>query len=200
MCLPVAAMAAAAGAAGTASTALTVGSSIFGALSAYQAAQSQRANLRAQAAAADYNASVSDAQAQREAERGVREQERIGRQVADVRGRQRAALAANGLDVNSGTPAALQDQTDYYGMQDMLTAGQNATESAAALRGQAGMQRMQAGNARSQAGAVSPWLSAGTSLLGGAAKVAERWATYNPDPVPTVDDSYARKYARGMGR
>lgn len=201
MCIPaIPALAAAAGTAGTVSTALTIGGTLFSALGAYQSARAQQQALSAQAAANDYNAAQADAQARREADRGVREAERIGLQVANTRATQRAALASNGLDVNSGTPLALQDQTDYYGMQDMLTTTQNAQDSEAALRGQGSMLRTQAGNNRAQAGAISPWLSAGTSLLGGGAKVAEKWQAYGSSASPTVDNSYERKYARGMGR
>lgn len=52
-------------------------------------------------------------------------------------GSQRAALAANGIDVNSGSAAQLQDDTAMLGEMDALTISNNAAREAYGYRIQA---------------------------------------------------------------
>lgn len=156
----------------------SIASGVIGAASAYQGAQAQRASYNAQAQAAEVNARTADQQAVRAQERGDREAERIGAQVADTRGKQRAALAAGGLDLTFGTAKALQDTNDYYGMQDIATVNQNATEESYSFRQDAANKRADAGFSRSSASSVNPWLATGSSLLSSAGKTADRWYTY----------------------
>jgi hypothetical protein len=159
----------------SASTIFTAASTAVGAFGAYQGAQAQRAQYSAQASQADAAARNADDQARRAQERGDAELRKQGVAQSDLRGKQRAALAANGLDLGFGSTAATLDQTDYYGLQDRETITQNADDEDYGFRQDAANKRSNASFARSSAKATNPWLAAGTSLLSGGAKVAEKW-------------------------
>jgi hypothetical protein len=159
-----AAGASAAGAMSTASMVASVGSAMLTAYGAYQ----QSKSLKNQAKYEGQMADIERAQADRAA---TRDAEHTGTQLADVRGRQKAALGASGVDLNSGSAAALQQQTDYYGMSDMMAGNENALNQDYAYRGRGK-------NARETAASINPWVSAGGSLLTNAGKVSEKWYAY----------------------
>lgn len=78
-------------------------------------------------------------------------------------GTQRAGFAANGVDVNSGSAADIQDDTAALGELDALTIRNNAAREAWGYRTQAQQGRLAAANARSsgQAGMFGSLLTAG---------------------------------------
>lgn len=121
--------------------------------------------------AANYNAKVAEMQAADARDRGVYEQEALGRKIGQMRGQQRANMAANGLDLTDGTPAALLDQTDYYGLEDQRTLANNINREAAGYGTRANL-------ARAQADGYDPAMSASASLLTNAGTVADRWYKY----------------------
>lgn len=61
----------------------------------------------------------------------------VRRDAAAVRGAQRVAAAGQGVDVNSGTVAALQDETDAVGELDAQTVKNNAWREAWGLKAKA---------------------------------------------------------------
>jgi hypothetical protein len=148
------------------------------AMSAYQGAKSQQAAATAQAQANAANAATADQQARDAAARGDLEQQRLGRKVADVRGRQRAALAANGLDLSFGSPADVQAETDYYGMQDQMTVGENTSREDYFYRDTASNARRAGGYASATASSYNPLGSAAGSLLTSGGQIAEKWYRY----------------------
>lgn len=77
-------------------------------------------------------------------------------------GTQRSAQAANGIDVNSGSAAQLQDDTAMIGELDALTIMNNAAREAYGYRVQAGQDLANAGQARTNASS-----KATGSILGG---------------------------------
>lgn len=78
-------------------------------------------------------------------------------------GTQRSAQAANGIDVNSGSSAQLQDDTALLGELDALTIQNNAAREAYGLRVQANQDMANAKQVKKNAGS-----SAMGSILGGA--------------------------------
>lgn len=126
---------------------------------------------RAQQAAARYNQQVAAIEAQDALDRGDREQQRVGIKEAQMRGEQRVRMAANGLDLSYGTPEALLEQTDYYGLEDQRTVANNARREAAGF----GQRSVLAGL---QADSANPWGNAAGSLLVGASSVADKWMRY----------------------
>lgn len=93
------------------------------------------------------------------------------RNLAQLLGRQRVAIAAQGVDVSSGTAAALRTQTERFGAEDMKMIRENAMREAYALKrgrfNQAAQLRQQGMN--SLAGAFQTTLSMG----------ARAWEVYN---------------------
>lgn len=172
--------AAAAGAAGTTTAATTAGglstlqtgSMIASAAGAGLSAYGQYKQAEAAGEAARYNQKVADIQAQDALNRGDLEQQAMGRKVASLRGQQRANMAANGLDLSSGTPEAILEQTDYYGLEDQRTIANNARREAASYQNRGNLYAMQADSS-------NPWAASGGSLLTGAGQVADKWYRYN---------------------
>lgn len=175
MCIPAFAAIGSALSSASASTVLAAASTAVSAVGAYQGAQAQKAQFAQSAAQATSAARLADDKARRAQERGDLESRKQGAAQADLRGKQTAALAANGLDLGFGSAAATLDQTDYYGLQDRETLTQNADDEDYGFRQEAANMRSNAASARSASKSVSPWLAAGGSLLSGAAKVADKW-------------------------
>ena len=94
----------------------------------------------------------------------------VRRQAAQLKGAQRAAMAANGLDLNEGTAAELQDQTDFFGATDAATTRTNARKQAWQYRQQGNAYGAQANSAMPNA-----YMEAGGTILSGASKVASSW-------------------------
>jgi hypothetical protein len=133
----------------------------LGAYGQYQQAQAAKETAR-------HNQRLADMQADDARDRGVLESEKMGRKVGSFRGQQRAALAANGLDLTSGTPASLLEQTDYYGLEDQRTVASNTAREVAGYKNRAKAYGMQADN-------IHPKFQAFTTLLGGGSDVASKW-------------------------
>ena len=74
----------------------------------------------------DFNAEVSDWQGDLAIKRGAEEASEVRKAGNQTRGSQRAAAAAQGLDVDSGTMADLQAETERMTQDDMQTATNNA--------------------------------------------------------------------------
>lgn len=135
------------------------------------AAQGAHAAASAQKAAAEYNAKVATIQAQSALDRGDLEAQRVGMKVASIRGQQQATLAANGVDLDSGSPAALIEQTDYFGLQDQATVVNNSRNEAAGYSQRAQM-------AQAQADSINPAMAGASSLLTSGGQLADRWFKY----------------------
>ncbi|QGP79999.1 virion core protein, T7 gp14 family [Sphingobium sp. CAP-1] len=83
-------------------------------------AQAKGAARQAEANAREASASAADA-----LERGNQDQVRHYREVSARMGAQRAAMAANGLDVSFGSAADLVGDTALYGQEDASTIAEN---------------------------------------------------------------------------
>lgn len=166
--------------------ALQVASAVVGALGAYQGAQAQKAQANYQAKVAANNAQVAEWQAQAAEDKGVADAITVGRKASDLRGRQAAAMASNGLSLSDGSPAGILEQTDYFGLEDQRTAAQNAKDEAWGLRQRGANFTAEAAMQRAKAGSISPFMAAGTSLLGSAATVADKWSARNPGKPVTA--------------
>ena len=100
--------------------------------------------------------------------------------TAALMGKQKAAMAANGFDVNSGTNLDITGATAALGEQDALTIRNNAARTASGyvqqgqdFGTQAGMLDMQRRNA-----ATAGTIGGAASLLGGASAFADKWTNY----------------------
>lgn len=101
--------------------------------------------------------------------------------TAQLAGRQRAALAASGIDPNSGSALDIQRDTAETGALDALTIRNNAARQAYGYQvagvsdnAQAQLDQSTAANDTS-----ASYLNAGGSIIGGASSVSNQWLSYN---------------------
>jgi hypothetical protein len=157
---------------------------------AKKAGQAAEASANAEANLDDYNASVADLQALDAAERGAIEASRYRQQVRGIIGAQRASYAGQGVDVSSGTPAAVQADTAAIGEMDALQLESNAKREAWGYQVQAydsrmrglyarleGVNARKAGNAQAMANLVG---GIGTGLSQGINYRAARYGFSTP--------------------
>jgi hypothetical protein len=129
--------------------------------------QAARSAANAQAAAEEQNARLSDEQARDSMRRGAYDELKLRRQMSILQGQQRSALAASGVEVDTGSPLELQEASLREGEQDAAVIRYNAERDAWGHQVQAVNHRNAAGAARASGrnamtGAV---IGAGTSLL-----------------------------------
>lgn len=148
------------------------------AISSFLSAMSARKNLKYQAKIAKLNAKNQEWMAQHELRRGQQQAALSSMGYGQLKGRQRAAMAANGVDLGYGSAAEVLTGTDIAKEVDTNTIIENATRAAWGHR-MAGVNYLnEAGMANANAGQIVPALSMATSLLGGAGRVADRWYQY----------------------
>lgn len=155
MCDPITAFAVAAG---------------VGAYGAYSSSQSAKAQAEYQAEVERNNAKIAAYQRDDAIARGGEEANRVQREAERMRGAQVVRLASNGLDISSGTPLAMIEDTVFFGQEDAATARNNAAREAWGYDVQRHNALASASMYSSAAKAQKPWLSAGLSLLGSSAQ------------------------------
>lgn len=111
---------------------------------------------------AQYNAKIADNNARAERERAAYDAGLIKDERRRVVGSQRAAMAANGLEVSSGSPVAVLGDTTGQAEMDILARLYGGESAATAYGNDATRMRIE-GKAAKQAGGIR----AGTTLLTG---------------------------------
>lgn len=167
------------------------------AASAYSSSQASKAAYNAQAQVDQNNARLAEYQAQDAERRGAVAAQNVGYRTNQVKGTQRAALAANGVDLGYGSALELLSDTDYFGSVDRATTVDNAAREAWGYRTQGANYTSDASLLRQRASAESPFLSAGTSLLGSAGRVASGW--YSPGTPTSGGDGLSQGGRRKIG-
>lgn len=167
------------GAIAPASLALQGAGAAVSSVGSYFSARSQQIQANGAAAIADINAGQSELAAQQELRRGDTAVAAASQRAGQVKSAQRAALAANGIDLGSGSAAEVLTSTDLAKENDinMLTA--NAVRAAWGQRQQATNFQNEAMAKRAGAKSISPFMAGTTSLLGGATQVASSWYNLN---------------------
>lgn len=158
-----------------------IGGGIMSAFGAYGDAKSQRSALNYQANMAEINARMADTSAEVELIRGNAEVGRLTLQHGQHRGQQRAALAANGVDLGEGSAAEVQASSELLNEMDMDTLRSNVVRAAWGHRAEATNYRTQAMMSRGAAKSISPGMAGFTSLLGSAGSVADSWYKFNKE-------------------
>lgn len=149
------------------------------AIGSFYSAKSQKSSLKFQAAMAEINAQLAESSAQQAMYRGEREVGALTLKAGMLKGRQRVALAANGVDLGTGSAAEIQASTEVMKEIDSNTIKSNAVMEAWGHRTQSVNARNESLMARSTAGGISPFGSAVGSLLGSAGQVASSWYSLN---------------------
>jgi len=162
---------------------------ITGAIGSYYAAQSQKNQLESQASSMRFQADISQLNAvqaeftaQQIMRAGQQKQGQIGLRAGKIKSSQRASMAARGIDLGVGSAVETIATTDLMKEIDMLTVNADTVRSAEAARLQrqnyltaSAMQDVSASNLAGSASSISPFLAAGSSLLGSAGSVANAW-------------------------
>ena len=160
---------------------------MFQALGAISQARGQRQAAAAKAQEYEYQAKVDDNnrkvalwKAQDAKDRGAKEEASLRTKVAALKGRQKSALAASGVEIGDGSALDILADTAALGELDALTIRSNAEReayenkvNASNLAANAGMKRMGATNSL-----IAGKINAQTSLLSGAGSIASKWANY----------------------
>lgn len=144
-----------------ASVTLSAGAAVGNAFASWAA-------MKREKAIAKQNAKLAEAAAQDALARGRMAQFALRLKQAQTKGTQRAALAANGVALDSATAQDLQAGTDFVAGMDATTIENNARREAYGYR-------MQASNYQAAAQAANPMSAGFGSLMEGAASVAAKW-------------------------
>lgn len=161
-----------------ASMATQVGGSISSAAGSYYGAKGKASSLEFQSQLADINARMAEQTAQSELLKGQKQVAAVTLKAGKLKSKQRATMAANGIDLGEGNAAEVQASTDIMKEIDKNTIEANALRSAWGYRKQGGNFKNDAAMKRASASGVSPFGAASTSLLGSASGVMDSWYKY----------------------
>lgn len=161
--------------------ALTLSSTLLGAAGAVQQGQATAASSRYNAQVQEMNATLADRRAKDALERGAVEEQRKRQQVAGLQGQQKAAMAANGVDLTFGSPLDTIVDSAVMGEMDALTIRTNTAREAYDYK--VGAVNQRAGATMSRAAAdnaeTSGYLGAAGTILGGAGRAYQGYRTGN---------------------
>ncbi|QLQ01741.1 MAG: hypothetical protein HZY77_01510 [Thiobacillus sp.] len=160
---------------GTASLALQAAGLAASTVGSYYSARFQKNQLAFDASMADINARISELGAQSALDQGQRQVGALTMQAGNLKSRQRAALAANGVDLGEGNAAEIQASTAIMSEMDKNTLEANAVRTAWGYRTQGTNYQNQAVMDRGAAGGISPFSAGVVSLLTGGGQVAASW-------------------------
>lgn len=164
-----------------------------------QKAQADAAQMGYQAQVARNNQALMEINAKNALAQGESDAQRQDLQTSQLEGRQRAALAAQGGDVNSGTNLDLIGDTARAGATDTATIRSNAAWRAYGYRVAGagyGASASNYGAAAVNATANLPF-GIGSSLIGGASQIAGKWKTAFGDATPpggTTGQTYGPEF------
>jgi ribosomal protein L27 len=162
----------------SASAIMQTGGMVTSALGSYNSAAISKINLDTQANLADINARIAERGAQSALLRGQKQVGALTLKAGQLKSRQRVSLAANGVDLGVGNAAELQASTDIMAEIDKNTIEANSVMEAWGYRTNAVNYQNDALMKRASASALSPGMSAASSLLGSAGSVASAWGNY----------------------
>lgn len=163
----------------TASLIGQIGGGVTSAIGSYNSAAIQKINLNTQAAIADSNARIAEVGAQSALLRGQKQASALTLKAGQLKSRQRASMAANGIDLGVGNAAEIQASTDIMAEIDKNTIETNAVYEAWGYRSNATNYQNEALMKRAGADSISPGMAAAGSLLGSAGTVASSWYSLN---------------------
>lgn len=158
----------------------TIGSTVMGAYGQMQQGEAAAQAAEYNAKVGEMNATLAERRARDAIERGNEDERRKRAEVQQIMGRQKAAMAANGVDLTFGSPLDTIVDTAVLGELDALTIRSNTYREAYehevdATNRRAGAQlnRMEGASAL-QAGRIG---AAGT-VLTGFGQVAKQWSSF----------------------
>lgn len=154
---------------------LAAASTAVSAYGAYNQSKAQQQALNQQAQVQANNAKLAEFAAQDAEAQGQREAAAARRATSQQRGSARVALAANGLELNAGTPMSLLDDIDYFGQVDQANISNSTAKNAWQIRNRAAIAENDAATLRNSASQINPGMSLASTLITGGSKVADKW-------------------------
>lgn len=151
----------------------------WSALGAYGAAKATRSSLNHQAKVSEFNARLSERQAQIAMDQGQAQEDQLRREGAVARGAAQQTFGASGVAVGYGTPQDVDNTIETFTDLDVAQTRLNATREAFGYRLQGINQTAEAGAARAGAIGSSPGTAAFTSLLSSASAMAGSFSNYS---------------------
>ena len=164
----------------------TAVSTTMGVVSSVQQGKAQQAQYNYQAEVARNNAKIAQANADQQRQEGIEESRLQRIKTLQAIGKQQTAMAANGIDISSGTALDIIEDTSAMGELDALTTRYNAETQALAYEQQANNFNNQAnldvfaGENAYKSGMINA-VGQGFQGLGSAAGVASNW--YSPNSI-----------------
>lgn len=164
---------------------LSLGSTLLGAVGSIQQANAQAAAAEYNAKIGEMNAQLSERRARDAIERGAAEEQRKRMEVARLQGQQKAAMAANGVDLGFGSPLDTIVDTAALGELDALTIRTNAYRESYDRQVDAVNQRAGAELNRMEAKAAKTggYLAAAGTVLGG---VGNAYSSYRQSTMGRI--------------
>lgn len=154
----------------------TVASTAVGMMGAQQQAAAQKQQANYQAAIARNNQTVAQWKADDAIKRGKAAQDEHRQNVVAFKGKQRAAMAASGFDINEDDALDILADTAEIGELDALTIKSNAAREAWGHQVEGSNAGAQAGLYDSKANNINSAFAMGTELFSGIGSVADKWA------------------------
>ena len=184
-----------------------IGGAVSSAAGSYYGAATQKINLESQARMAEMNARISEMGAQSALSQGNKQAAALTLRAGQLKSSQRAAMAANGIDLGEGSAAEVQASTDTMKEIDKNQILVNALQSAWGYRMQGVNYQNEALMARANARGIKPGVALATSLLGSATSVLGSWYQMKqagvwdkPSDIAQANKSGDPIYALGQAR
>lgn len=163
---------------GASAVIMGAGGAITQTVSAYSQSRATKASAELQASVNRTNAIISDNQANDAISRGNESIMRERLKTSQLKSRQRAVMAKNGVVLDEGTSASILHDTDLLGTFDEGVIAQNAQREAFGYRTQSNNYRSDARILKAKGDSENPWASGAATLLTSGSQVAENWYRY----------------------
>lgn len=152
---------------------------VSGAIGGFYSAKMTKNQLKFEADMSRINARIAELGARSAMDKGQKEVASLTLQAGQLKSRQRAAMAANGIDLGEGSAAEIQASTELMKELDKQTLESNAVRNAWGYRTQGANYQSEALMKQGSAAGISPLMAGASSLLTGASQVASSWYQFN---------------------
>lgn len=160
---------------GTTTLGIQGAGTLMSTVASYQKSRADKAAYGFAAATADQNAALDALKASDARFRGDVSAQTAELKTAQLAGKQRAGMAASGVDLGTGSPNLILAGTEFMGERDAQIIKDNAMKEAWGFDVQAANDRSNAALFRFRAASERPGMNAATTLLTGAGSVASNW-------------------------
>lgn len=160
---------------GTTALGIQGAGTIMSTAAAYTKSKADKAAYDIQAGTAETNAMLDKARSEDAKYRGDVAVNASRLKTRQLEGQQRAGMAASGVSLESGSPLAILEGTEFMGERDAQVIRDNAAKEAWGYDVAAVNDRNNARLLRYRSGLERPGLNAATTLLTGVGSVASSW-------------------------